>query len=50
MTKICSLKTTTKTILSTERIPKMWRKRNLTLDCKIIISKKLALSKVTFFA
>ena len=39
-----------KTILSIERILKMWRRRNLTLEGKIIIFKTLALSKVTFFA
>ena len=34
-----------KTILNIERILKMWRRRDLTLECKII-----ALSKVTFLA
>ena len=49
MTKICSLKTTLdKTISGIERILKMWRRRNLTLERNIIIFKTLALSKVTF--
>ena len=39
-----------KTILSIERILKMWRRRNLTLGGKIIISNTLALSKITFLA
>ena len=39
-----------KIILNIERILKLWRQRNLTLEGKIIIFKTLALSKVTFFA
>ena len=39
-----------KTILNIERILKMWRRRNLTLEGKIIIFKTLALSKITFLA
>ena len=39
-----------KTILSIERILKMWRWRNLTKEGKIIIFKTLALSKGTFLA
>ena len=39
-----------KTILSIERILKMWRRRNVTIEGKIIIFKTLALSKVTFLA
>ena len=39
-----------KTILSTERILKMLRRRNLTLEDKIIIFKTLALSEITFLA
>ena len=38
-----------KTILRTGRILKMWRRRNLTLEGKIIIFEESALSKVTFF-
>ena len=38
-----------KTILRTGRILKMWRRRNLTLEGKIIIFETSALSKVTFF-
>ena len=37
-----------KTVLSIERILKMWRQRNLTLEGKIIIFETLALSRVTF--
>ena len=39
-----------KTILSIERILKMWKRRNLTLEGQIIIFKILALSKVTFLS
>ena len=39
-----------KTILNIERILKMWGRRNLILEGKIIIFKTLALSKLTFFA
>ena len=39
-----------KTILSIERILKMWKRRNLTLEGQIIIFKTLALSKVTFLS
>ena len=39
-----------KTILNIDRILKMWRQRNLTLEGKIIILKTLALSKITFLA
>ena len=39
-----------KTILSIETILKIWRRRNLTLEGKIIIFKTLALSTVTFLA
>ena len=39
-----------KTILSTARFLKMSRKKNQRLECKIIIFKTLALSKVTFLA
>ena len=39
-----------KTILNIERILKIWRRRNLTLEGKIIIFKTLALSKVTFLS
>ena len=49
--KICSCKTTLeKTILNIEKILKMWRQRNLTLEGKIIIFKTLTLSKITFLA
>ena len=37
-----------KTILNIERILKNWRRRNLTLEGKIIMFKTLALSKITF--
>ena len=39
-----------KTILNIKRILKMWRRRNLTLEGKIIIFKPLALSKIIFLA
>ena len=39
-----------KTILNIEKILEMWRRRNLTLEGKIIILKTLALSKITFLA
>ena len=39
-----------KTILNIERILKMWRRRNLTLEGKIIIFKTLGSSKITFLA
>ena len=39
-----------KTILNIERILKMWRRRNLTLEGKVIIFKTLALSEITFLA
>ena len=39
-----------KTILNIKRILKMWRRRNLTLEGKIIIFKSLALSKIIFLA
>ena len=39
-----------KTILNIEKILEMWRRRNLTLEVKIIIFKTLALSKITFLA
>ena len=39
-----------KTIFNIERILKMWGRRNLILEGKIIIFKTLALSKLTFFA
>ena len=38
------------TILSIERILEMWRRRNLTMEDKIIIFITLALSNVTFLA
>ena len=39
-----------KTILNIERILKMWRRRNVTLEGNIIIFKTLALSQITFLA
>ena len=39
-----------KTILSIERILKMWRRKNLTLEGKMLIFKTVALSKVTLLA
>ena len=39
-----------KTILNIEKILKIWRQRNLTLEGKIIIFETLALSKITFLA
>ena len=39
-----------KTIFNIERILKMWGRRNIILEGKIIIFKTLALSKLTFFA
>ena len=39
-----------KTILNIQRILKMWRRRNPTLEGKIIIFETLALSKITFLA
>ena len=39
-----------KTILNIQRILKMWRQRNPTLEGKIIIFETLALSKITFLA
>ena len=39
-----------KTVLSIERILKMWKRRNLILEGQIIIVKTLALSKVTFLS
>ena len=51
MTKICSLKTTLeKNNLNIEKIWEMWRRRNLTLEGKIIIFETWALSKITFLA
>ena len=40
----------TKTILNIERFRKIWRRRNLTLEGKIMIFKTLALFKITFLA
>ena len=39
-----------KTILNIDRILKMLKQRNLTLEGKIIVFKTLALSKITFLA
>ena len=39
-----------KVIIDIERVLRMWRVRNLTLECKIIIFKTLALSKIVFLA
>ena len=39
-----------KTMLNIERILKMWRRRNVTLEGNIIIFKTLALSQITFLA
>ena len=39
-----------KTILNIERTLRMWRRRNLTLEGKIIIFKILALSKIILLA
>ena len=38
------------TIIGIEKVLRMWRRRNLTLECKIIIFKTLALSKFVFLA
>ena len=39
-----------KTIIGIEKVLRMWRRRNLTLEGKIIIFKTLALSKFVFLA
>ena len=39
-----------KTIIDIEKVLRMWRRRNLTLEGKIIIFKTLALSKFVFLA